>query len=120
MASALPATLPPRRAKALPVAELSAVRHIRSETRGPWGTRSRQLVAQAMAETHCLVLDVADALAVDVRAAGRAVTGEKPIDLGDLLAVANTGPGGVRLARRIVSLLRDEIDRIESVPVAAV
>lgn len=73
-----------------------------------------------MAETHCLVLDVADALAVDVRAAGRAVTGEKPIGLGDLLAIANTGPGGVRLARRLMSLLRDEIDRIDAATVAPV
>ena len=71
-----------------------------------------------MAETHALVLDVADALDVDARAAGRALTGEKPIDVGDVLAIANTGPGGVRLARRLVSLLRDEIDRIDAAFVA--
>mgnify|MGYP006921325517 CR=1 FL=1 len=49
MAAALPLYPPPRRAKALPVAELSAVRHIRSEiavedewvTRSPWFAASR-------------------------------------------------------------------------------
>ena len=47
-------------------------------------------------------------------------TNAKPIDLGDVLAIANTGPGGVRLARRLLSLLRDEIDRLEAVAVAPV
>ncbi len=103
------------RAKPLPrVAAFVSMRHIQSETRGPWRSRSRELLDQAMHEARAVVLDVADALDVDARNAGRAVSGEKPFDLGDVLALAASGPGGVRLARRLLSLLRDEIDRIEA------
>lgn len=114
MGQALPSQPPlaPLRAKPLP--RLVALRHIQSETREPWRRRSRELVDVAMVEARASTLDVADALAVDARAAGRALNGEKPIDLGDLLAIAASGPGGQRLARRVISQLRDEMDRIES------
>jgi hypothetical protein len=112
-----PSSLPlaPLRAKPLP--RLVTLRHIQSETREPWRRRSRELLDLAMIESRACVLDVAEALAVDTRAAGRALTGEKPLDVGDLLALAAAGPGSLRLARRVLSQLRDEIDRIESASV---
>lgn len=117
MATALrPSDLPdaPLRPKTLPRPVLVSLRHIQSETREPWRRRSRDLVAAAMVEARACPFDVAEALAVDSRAAGRALTGEKPLDVGDLLAIAANGPGSLRLARRILSQLRDEMDRIES------
>lgn len=67
-----------------------------------------------MRESRASVADIAEALDVDTRAAGRALTGEKPIDLGDVIAIARAGSGSLRLARRILVQLRDELDRIEA------
>ena len=118
MAAALkPNDMPPLRAKPLP--RSVTLRHIQSTTREPWRRRSRELLDLALVESRACVLDVADALAVDTRAAGRALTGEKPLDLGDLLAIAAGGPGSMRLARRVLSHLRDEMDRIESASLPA-
>lgn len=79
----------PLRAKPLPrrIPEPVQLRHIQSSTREPCRRRSRELVDVAMRESRASVADIAEALDVDTRAAGRALTGEKPIDLGDVIAI---------------------------------
>lgn len=89
------------------------VDHIRSAARRGGRKESRRLLRKAMGETRALVLDLADGLEVDERGARAALQGRRPIDVGDVLAVGATGPGGLRLARRWLALVRDELDRIE-------
>jgi len=89
------------------------VAHIRSASRRGGRRESRRLLRQAMTETRALVLDLADGLDVDERGARAALQGRRPIDMGDVLAVGATGPGGLRLARRWLALVRDELDRLE-------
>lgn len=117
-ASRAPSAAPPLplRAKPLPrrIPEPVQLRHIQSSTREPCRRRSRELVDVAMREFRASVADIAEALDVDTRAAGRALTGEKPIDLGDVIAIARAGSGSLRLVRRILVQLRDELDRIEA------
>lgn len=77
--------------------------------------RSRELVRVAMVGERALVLDFADAVGVDERTARRALSIDEdaaPIDLGDLIAMAEQGPGGARLALRLLAEHQAEIFRI--------
>ena len=116
LAAALRSDAPPphhARAKHLKLGADNVV-HLRSAVRKAGRLRSRELLRQAFADTRALTVDLADALDVDERNAARALTGEKPLDIGDVLCLASTGPGGSRAARRLLALLRDELDRLES------
>lgn len=106
---------PPRRS-ALPLTSehlATATAHLRSDTRARWRRESRVIVARALVEARATVADVAEALSIDDRGAGRALQGERPVDVGDVLALAASGPGGARAARRVLTALRDEVDEIE-------
>lgn len=105
----------PTRAKPIRRTEvqLDTCLHVRSDVRRDARRDSRRLVLGAMQDTRGTLLDVAAALDVSERAAGRALSGEHPLDLGDLVALARSGPGGARLARRIVTALRDAIDDVD-------
>lgn len=111
-ARTIPSTPPtaPLRAKPLRLADAT---HVRSDVRREARRESRGLVLRVMVEARALTVDVADALDIDERNAARALSGDKPIDIGDVLAIARSGPGGARLARRILSALRDAIDASE-------
>lgn len=100
----------PIRAKTLRLADAT---HVRSEVRREARRESRGLVLRVMHESKAMTIDVADALDIDERGAARALSGDKPIDIGDIIAIARSGPGGARLARRILSALRDSIDASE-------
>ena len=87
-----------------------ATAHVRSDARGEGRRRSRELVHAALTEARATVLDVAEALSIDERGAARALIGERPVDIGDVLAIARTGAGGVRLARAIMRELELEVE----------
>lgn len=104
-----PALAAPPRAKSLAL----DVAHIRSVTKRDERCESRVLLQEAMRIERALVLDLADALDVDERLAARVIRGRHPFDLGDLLALARSGRGGARLARRILAMLGDAVSKLE-------
>jgi hypothetical protein len=109
----LPSTPPPPpRAKALSLREPAS--RLVSAPRKRGRDRARVLVAEAMLETRATVLDVGDPLGIGERCARRALQLEDaaPIDLGDLIPIAESGPGGLRLVRRILAAFSVELDRI--------
>jgi hypothetical protein len=99
------------RAKALPIDDRHVSR-LRSSARQRGRDRRVEIVGEAMRASRATPLDVADALELSERAARRAVEGGAPVDVGDLFPIAESGPGGLRLARRIVAALTVELDRI--------
>ena len=115
MASAARLPALPARAKSLPLSrEHLLATHMRSDSRATWRAASRLIIAEAMRDARALDVDIAGALEIDDRGASRALRGERPIDAGDILAIAASGPGGARLARRIMARMRDAVDAIET------
>lgn len=117
MATALrPSTPPPPALRAKPLRMDEAnIGHIRSLRRRRGRERARRLIVlPAMEQVRALIADVAEAIDIDERAASRTVHGRDPFDFGDALCIAESGPGGLRLARRIAALFSAELDRIES------
>jgi len=117
MGAAAPSYPPPPvlRAAALPITS-DHVHRVRSESKRQARKRSRELLASAIRTERATMLDVADALEVNerrVRAAIEISEDAGCIDIGDPLAMAKTGPGGLRLARRIYAELIRELDAIE-------
>jgi hypothetical protein len=90
------------------------VAHIRSDGRRVGRVVSRMALHKAMTQERGLVDDVAKGTGVDERAASRSIVGRLPFDIGDILAVAKAGRASCRLMRVLLSLLRDELDSIES------
>ena len=109
------AAAPPLRARTLGLStEHVSIEHIRSEKRRLGRQVSREkVVLAALVQTRALVVDVAEALDIDERGASRACKGRDPFDVGDVLAIARSGPGGLRLARRLIALLSAQVDAIE-------
>ncbi len=108
---------PRQRAKALAIDDIhidTHVEHLESESRKVGRKRSRELLKQGLTETRCDASDVAEALGINVRGAGRAVIGERPFDLGDLLAIAASSRATLRTALRVHALIGLELARIES------
>lgn len=102
-------------ARVIPSAPASELGRLRSPIKRAKRLRSRELVRDAMVSERALVLDFADAVGVDERTARRALAIDEkaaPIDLGDVLAMAETGPGGARLALRVVAVFQAEVCRI--------
>lgn len=125
-AIAAPSWPPPmtarRRAKPLTKAETTPaendndfdVDHIKSETKRAGRKQSRKLLRQAMAETRAEKSCIADALDVDEHGARRALSGRAPFDIGDVLVLAAGLVGDRKLARRYWLLVRDEMDRLDT------
>ncbi len=111
------AALPQPRAKSLTISQDAVDRHVehmRSGPRADGRKRSRELLRQGLTETRCLACDFAEALDIDERGAGKAITGERPVDIGDLIALGRGGRGCLRTARRLIALLSAELDRVEA------
>ena len=101
-------------ARTFPEATQTGV-YVVSEAKRAKRLRSRELFHNAMSAERAQVLDYAEAVNVNERTARRALKIDEhaaPIDIGDLLAMAETGPGGVRLALRALAELQAEINRI--------
>jgi len=110
---AIPSTPPEARAKTLPIRH-EVVSRLVAPPRKRGRDRSRVLVAEAMTAERATVLDVGDPLGIGERCTRRALQLEDaaPIDIGDLIPIAESGPGGMRLVRRILAAFSVELDRI--------
>jgi hypothetical protein len=117
MAVALPSSPPPAFARPSPLPITAEhVHRVRSKTKRATRKRSRELIASAMRAERATPLDFADALEVNERRVRHALEISEDaacIDVGEVLAMAATGAGGARLARRVLSELLREIDSIE-------
>lgn len=85
---------------------------VRSASRRDGRDRSRVILKGVMKAERALTLDVADAFDVDESTARRAIAGAAPVDIGDTLAMAKSGAGGARLARRLLVALLSEVDAL--------
>lgn len=86
---------------------------LRGEARRVARTESRFALRRIAHETGVTVGEIAQALGVDERNAARALSGEKPIDIGDLELIAKQSPRARRFVERVLYAIWASVDASE-------